>query len=286
MQMNPNDFNRNTPFSPQPPASGSEPPTLNHSGSAIPINPSQNTMMPHEERVIQPVPPQPQSQPQNIQPPVVTQPVSAPQFDATQPQLTTQQRQEYSIDYLNEIAPKQQKTVNKFAVFGLIGGVLLAVVAAVFMLSSSGGPDIKTQAKDIQGRIATLQAVTDAQQTHLKEPALSEANATLSTTLSSMNTEFTTLLKTRKIVISKAVLPAEKTYAETLTKKLDDSYQRGTLDRNYPTQMTYELTLLRSKIKKLRVAASSKTVSAFCDTATTNIDIILAAYTKYNATTQ
>lgn len=264
-----------------------EPPTLNHSGPAIPIDPSQNTMMPHEERVIQPLQPvavQQQPAPQAQTAPQQPQ-LTTPLPDASQ-QLTPQQRQEYSIDYLNEIAPKQQKTVNKFAVFGLIGGVLLAVVAAVAMLASSGGPDLKTQAKDIQGRIATIQAVSDAQQAHLKEPVLSEANATLSTTLSSMSTEFTALLKTRKIVVTKSVLPAEKTYAETLTKKLDDSYQRGTLDRNYPTQMTYELTILRSKIRKFRSEASSKTVSAFCDTATKNIDTILGAYTKYNASTQ
>ncbi|NCU38337.1 hypothetical protein EOL96_04755 [Candidatus Saccharibacteria bacterium] len=220
--------------------------------------------------------PQPQDTPPQQQPPQ-PQPLGSPA------QSEQQAPQTYGIDYLNQIAPPTQKRINKFAVFGLIGGVLAAVVFAVILIANSGGPDLSTQAKAISGRIATLQSVTDAQQPRLKETALNEANATLSTALSSMETEFAALLKERKIT-TKSVVSTEKTYAATLTKKLDDSYQRGTLDRTYPSQMTYELTLLRSKIKKFDQTANSKSIGEFSDTAITNIDAILAAYARSSAT--
>lgn len=192
---------------------------------------------------------------------------------------------QYSVDYLNQIAPKQQKTLNRFALFGLIGGVLMIAVVAIVIIANAGGPDFSSQAKSIQSRITTLQTVADAEQPHLNENAISEANSSLSSALTSMNTDLTTLMKSKGLKTSSkssaTISKSEKDYAAALQKKLDDSYQRGTLDRTYATQMTYELTKLRSSLQKLKNSANSKSVSAFCTTAITNIDAILKAYGNY-----
>jgi hypothetical protein len=194
----------------------------------------------------------------------------------------------YSVDYLNQIAPVQTKSTNRFAIFALIGTVLLAVVAAVVIFVNAGPPDFSVQAKSIQSRITTLQGVTDGQQNHLKENAISEANSSLDSALTSMNTELTALMKAKGIkgtsAKTKTVSATEKAYAEKLTKKLDDSYQRGTLDRTYAAQMTYELTSLRSKLMSMKNTANSKSVSTFVDGAVANIDAILKAYGAFSAT--
>lgn len=196
--------------------------------------------------------------------------------------------EQYSVDYLNQIAPSQKKSTSRFAVFAPIGGIILVALAAVIIFANAGPPDFSTQAKSAQSRIITLQTVADGQQTHLKENTISEANSSLASALTSMNTELTAIMKTKGIRVADstkvAVSKTEKAYAENLTKKLDDSYQRGTLDRTYASQMTYELTVLRSTLNRMKNTANSKSVTTYVNSAVTNIDAILKAYNAFSAT--
>ncbi|MFZ1258349.1 MAG: hypothetical protein WAQ25_02660 [Candidatus Saccharimonas sp.] len=221
--------------------------------------------------------PQPGYQPQSTPPP-------APQPAVTPTPLSTH----YSVDFLDQIAPSQQKKpVHKFAVLGLIGAVLVMVGVFLVVIMNSGGPNTAEQTKSLQGRIKTLQAVTDVQKKHLKQTALNEANSTLSSALTTMQADLTTLMKAKNIKSSgeaaTSASKAEAAYLATLQKKLDDSYQRGTLDRNYASQMTYELTILRSKLQKLSNSANSQSTTAFCTTSIKNINAILLAYSKAGA---
>ncbi len=164
----------------------------------------------------------------------------------------------------------------------------MAVFAVVFMMINAGGPDFSEQAKTIQVRINTLATVTAAQQNHLKENDVAQTNATLNSALTTMNTDLTTLMKERGMNVTKdankTLTASEKAYGATLAKKLDDSYQRGTLDRTYATQITYELTLLRSKLNKLKTTSNSKSVDTFCDASIANIDITLKSLANFDAT--
>lgn len=195
---------------------------------------------------------------------------------------------EFAVDYLNQIAPKEQKRVNRIAIMGLAGGAIIAVIAAAVMLIGSGGPDLRTQAQTLQARINTLQTVADGQQPHLKENAISEANATLSSTLTSINADLAKIMADKKIKSSDGqgndIKATEKTYATALTKKLDDGYQRGTVDRTYTSQMTYELTILRSKLRNFKSSANSTSVDKFSDGAISNVDAILKSYASFAAT--
>ena len=239
---------------PQQPPAPAEPPTLSHSGPVVPLYPTP----------VQSDTPAPQPAPLSS--------VPHPGYEP---------RDEYSIDYLNQIAPTQQKPVNRLAVFGLIGGILAAAAIAVVLLTSSGGAPPSTQMQQTLARIGTLQTVADAQQKHLAENDINQANATLSSALSSMKTDLTAIMKTKGVKVAdkkSASTTTETAYLTKLQKKLDDSYQRGTLDRTYTSQMTYELTLLRSKLKKLQTSGDSKSLTTFCKSAIENIDAILKAY--------
>ena len=193
---------------------------------------------------------------------------------------------EYSIDYLNKIAPKEQKTVNRFAVLGLIGAGILSALFAVIIIASSGGPSANDQLIPVSERITTLQTVTKTEQTNLAEDQISEANASLSSALASMSANLQAIMKERGIKTSSGSDSAktEKVYAASLTGTLSDSYQRGTLDRTYTSQMTYELTVLKTKITKLKESTDSKELQSFCATSLDNINLILKAYASFDAT--
>lgn len=232
-----------------------------------------------------PWPAQPQMQ-QQYQPQPASTPGYQPQAPFTPPSGANGQSPEYSIDYLNQIAPKEQRVVNRFAVFGLIGGGIIAAVFALILITASGGPSANDQLIPISARIATLQSVTKTEQTHLAEDQISQANAALSSSLSSMTTSMNTILTERKLKndAGSSTAKTEKAYAAKLTTTLENSYQRGTLDRTYTSQMTYELTVLRSRIAKLKQTTSSKELLSFCDTALSNIDLVLKAYSTFDAT--
>jgi len=247
-------------------------------------NPWQQPQQPPAQPGVQPQanpwgqPPQSQ-QPQDTPLPPVNQPFVPPSGnDGRSP--------EYSIDYLNQIAPKEQKVVNRFAVFGLIGAGLLTAIFALILLSSTRGPSVNDQIIPISERVATLQSVTNTEQTHLTEDQISEANAALSSSLVSMNTSLQTIMTARKLKVDSGSSSSktEKSYAANLTTTLEDSYQRGTLDRTYTSQMTYELTVLRAKISKLKEDTANKDLLSFCNTSLNNIDIVLKAYASFDAT--
>ena len=202
------------------------------------------------------------------------QPTSAPQFQSDQ----------YSIDYLNSIAPSQQKTVNRFAVFGLIGAVIASMIVAVILIANSGGPNTNELLPPLQARLSTLHDVTEAQQKHLGENTISEANAALTSSLGSLDANLQTIMEERKVKKLSNKTSTQKTAADALSKTLDDAYQRGTLDRTYTTNMTYELTLLKSQVTKLRKSTSNTELREFCDSALSSIDLILKTYADFDAT--
>ena len=192
----------------------------------------------------------------------------------------------YSIDYLNQIAPKETKTVNRFAVIALIAGVLISALFGMILLSNSGGPSANEQLAPLSLRIATLKTVTANQQKHLNENQINEANAALNSSLTTMSTGIETIMKDRKLKSSEksAAAKSEKTYSETLSKTLDDSYQRGTLDRTYTSQMTYELTVLKSKLATLKRSTKNKELTEFATSSSADIDTVLKAYSSFEAT--
>ncbi len=189
----------------------------------------------------------------------------------------------YGADYLDTIAaPMPTKAPNKFAVIALIGGVLLAALFALLLLNGSQGPSVGSQATTINARISTLQTVANAQQKHLSENAIAEANATLNSSLTTMTTDLSKLVSGTKP--DKTASAKESSYQSKLSSTLESAYQRGTLDRTYTVQMTYELTVLRGMLVKLKNNSTKDTIKTFCTTSIANLDIILKLYANFDAT--
>ena len=189
-----------------------------------------------------------------------------------------------TVDYLNRIAPLEERTVNRFAVFGLIGAVLTAVVVIFIVITSSQGPNSNEMLLPISQRVDTLGTVAKAETTKLVQIEIAEANASLSSTLTSMKAQLETIMKSKKIKTANSA--SEKKYLESIEKKLNDAHQKGILDRTYTTQMTYELSLLKTQINKLKRATKNKDITEFCDASIKNINTILAAYDKFSASKQ
>ncbi len=193
----------------------------------------------------------------------------------------------FPVDYLNEIAPKQQPVqINRFAVFGLIGGVLLLAFAIVMMMVNSQ-PNYTKQAQSTLARIETLQAATKEQQSRLTENELSSMNTTLTTSLGSMGTELKSSLKDAKIKTELLgdAKKTEKAYSDKLSKTLEDAYLTGALDRVYAREMSYQLSILKSYLQKLKTASGNrKAIADYVATNSKTLDAATKSFSNFTST--
>ncbi len=193
----------------------------------------------------------------------------------------------FPVDYLNEIAPKQQPVqINRFAVFGLIGGVLLLAFAIIMMMVNSQ-PNYTKQAQSTLARIETLQAATKEQQSRLTENELSSMNTTLTTSLGSMGTELKSSLKDAKIKTELVgdAKKTEKAYSDKLSKTLEDAYLTGALDRVYAREMSYQLSILKSYLQKLKTASGNrKAIADYVATNSKTLDAATKSFSNFTST--
>lgn len=274
----------------QPPTTTPQP--INQPGPHTSADPSQNYASTY------PSPSQPAAQPYQPQAGGYTgqayanpqQPLGATAMAATSAEdlgAASEPDTSFPVDYLNEIAPKQQPVqINRFAVFGLIGGVLLLAFAIIMMMVNSQ-PNYTKQAQSTLARIETLQAATKEQQSRLTENELSSMNTTLTTSLGSMGTELKSSLKDAKIKTELVgdAKKTEKTYSDKLSKTLEDAYLTGSLDRVYAREMSYQLSILKSYLQKLKTASGNrKAIADYVATNSKTLDAATKSFSNFTST--
>lgn len=210
---------------------------------------------------------------------------TGPQPLSTFPVYASNPNDDYNtVDYLNRIAPQEQHTINRIAIFALIGTVIASVIIILILIINPGASDANSLIQPIRDRTDTLNKVVDENEGRLTQTEIAEANTALNSTLTTMQTRLNAIIKERKI--QKKSSSTEKSYLEALQKKLNDSYQKGKLDSSYATAMTYELTILKSQLNKLKKVSDSKSIRSFCDESINNINVILKAYHDFASTKQ
>ena len=273
----------------QPPATAPQP--TNQPSSHTSADPSQNYASTY------PSPSQPAAQPYQPQSGGYNgqayanpqQPLGATAMAATGADLgaASEPDTSFPVDYLNEIAPKPQPVqMNRFAVFGLIGGVLLLAFSVVMMMVNSQ-PNYTKQAQSTLARIETLQAATKEQQSRLTENELSSMNTTLTTSLGSMGTELKSSLKDAKIKTELVgdAKKTEKAYSDKLSKTLEDAYLTGSLDRVYAREMSYQLSILKSYLQKLKTASGNrKAIADYVATNSKTLDAATKSFSNFTST--
>lgn len=214
--------------------------------------------------------------------PTLPQPgVSYPQDPINPAPQPLKPHQDFSTDYLNQIAPKDtQKTVNRFAVFGMIAGFIVLAIFAVFLISGGGKPNYSTQTKTVSSRLTALHDVTKTQQPRLKETEISTMNATLTASLASMQSSLAAATSQKT---PSGTTAESRKYSDKLNATLEDAHLIGTLDRTYATQMTYELTLLKGQLQRLKSAASRKSVTEYYDSNVGTLDAAIKQFSEFTA---
>lgn len=229
-------------------------------------------------------------QPQQYQAPA--QNYGTPQqqpYVGTEPQPAVANVTQYPVDYLNQIAqPVPVKKASPMFIFGIIGAVLLIAGLAMFMLiKSTAPPDVGTQLYGLQARLETLTSVMSNTGSRLTQSNLSSINSGLGATMKSMQADLKAYMDGRGLKDKKSADAAQKSeasYAAKLSQTLDDAYLTGTLDRSYSSEMTYQLTILKSKLQKVKATAKSKAFNELYDKNVPSLDTQSDLLTKFQST--
>lgn len=190
-----------------------------------------------------------------------------------QPSAPQQSPPQYSIDYLNQIAPQQSKSApNKLLVIIGILVVLLLVVVAVSGLAQLGGASASTKLQTLAARLETLQSISDKAQVNIKSNQLRGSNSSLSLYLANANRDIAEPLKSNGVDIKKldkAIVAKENGAA--LTDALEDARLNALYDRTYAREMNYQLSTVILLMDDIGESTNSKSLDSFIGTTKRNL---------------
>jgi len=192
---------------------------------------------------------------------------------------------QYSIDYLNEIAPQSQKPgmSSKLFLFVVGGGLLLAIAVGLMLLTGGGGGP-KEQMQTLAARMQGLQTIAGESQKTIKSGDLRSTNSNLSILLANANRDIAEPLLNNDVDVKKldkAILAEES--GEELKKKLEDARLNAIFDRTYAREMAYQLDTVTALMKSIYTETKSKSLKEFLIATDKNLQPIKKQMTDFNA---
>ncbi len=193
---------------------------------------------------------------------------------------------QYSIDYLNQIAPQPQKPglTNKKFLLIVGGGLLFAIIIAIFAFSSGGSAGPKEKMQTLAARMQTLQTIADKAQRNIKSGPLRSTNSNLAIFLTNANHDIVEPFAVSDVDIKKIdkdIAAAEK--GEELSTKLEDARLNAVFDRTYAREMGYQLETVAALMKDIHDKTRSKSLKEFLVSNDTKLQTIKKQLNDFNA---
>lgn len=198
-----------------------------------------------------------------------------------------QQPPQYSIDYLNQIAPQQKKSApNKLLVIIGILAFLLVVTLAIAGLSQLGGPSSSAKLQTLAARLETLQKVADKAQPNIKSNQLRGTNSSLNLFLANANRDIEEPLGNNGIDIAKldkAIVARED--GTELNETLEDARLNAVYDRTYAREMSYHLSTILLLMDDIEQSTNSKSLDEFITTTKANLEPVKEQMSDFTGST-
>lgn len=209
-----------------------------------------------------------------------------PPSQPTPPSSVPPGQQQYSIDYLNQIAPQPQKNglSNRMFLMLVGGGVLLIIIVGLMMLSGGGSGPTKNM-QTLAARVQTLGKLTSSSQKNIKSNDLRGANSNLSIFLANTEQGMTDPLEKNGVTatkLDKEVVAAES--GDELKSKLEDARLNAVFDRTYAREMSYQLESLRALMNTIFLSSNSKSMKDFLQTTNESLVPIKKQFDTFNST--
>lgn len=197
--------------------------------------------------------------------------------------------QTFSIDYLNQIAPKQDDKLsflkNKKIVFILIGLALVILVSIISIIINSISNSTKEPYYQLGLRLKSTQTISQNIQNELKSTSLRTTNSSLELYLANINRDIATPLKNNNISLSNAssALVSQEN-GQALSTKLENARLDAILDRTYASEMAYRLDTILVLMKQIYTNTKSVSMKQFLTSSYSSLYPIQQQFANYNDT--
>lgn len=203
-----------------------------------------------------------------------------------------QSQNPYTIDYLNQIAPKQKQPLFDKTMVIIFGVLIFAIVAFVgmMMFSSVRSDSNSDTLLRVYLKVQKTNELATKYQARLQNSDLRAINSGLATTLASDEAKLKSLLDSGNIEIPKVeknktppriVAQVDKDI-EDLDKTLDDAFLNAVLDRTYAREMSYSLDVINSLMKRVESSTRSSDAKTAVGEIIKSLDVSSGQFKEYS----
>lgn len=199
--------------------------------------------------------------------------------------MNPEQPPQYSIDYLNQIAPPPPKTGPSRAVAMILLGLgvaALIVICMVVFSSLKAGPTNDLQ--HLAAHLASLKTVTTTAQQTIQSSQLRSDNSNLAIVLSNASRDIEKPLTSEGLDaknLDKSIVASES--SDKLTATLENARLNAVYDETYAREITYELATINILMAKIYNETSNSVLKSYLSTTDKNLRLVQQQFTAFSA---
>ena len=192
----------------------------------------------------------------------------------------------YSVDYLNQIAPQVPKKSGlsrlQFIIIAVTGVVILLTIIMSLVLTA--GHNVEP-AKQLAARLQSTETIVGDAQGKLQSSQLRALNSNLKIYLTNTNRDIAAPLLKDGINVAKLDKKLVAKEAGTaITAKLEDARLLATYDRIYALEIASQLDTIVELMRQINSSTTNKSLKLFLNSAFTNLEPTQKQFAQFNAT--
>lgn len=248
---------------------------------------------------MQPQNPQhPQQPPQNPYPNPQQPPTAPNQMQPNQQQATPTYQQppqpvaspssNSAVDYLQSISTAEPtKKANSPLVLVIIIGIVLIIAVGVASLFLSSKPTNVSRMQSVYSRMEMLNGIIKKHHKKLRSSNLRKVNSSAKIFMENALRDIEKPLEINKIAVTKAamlpqIVSADAKRETDLTESFEEARLNLNLDRVYARNMSYEISLLRTKMRETYQNTNSKSLKTFLEETDANMKPIADEFSTFS----
>ena len=192
------------------------------------------------------------------------------------------QQPQYSVDYLNQIAPPQPKSglPKHGKLIGVILALMLLLSVGIFIYGTVTSTE-EVSASDLALKLKTLELVARDSQEDLTSGELRSINSNLTIALTNASRDVGSFLG-EDGAKGLEKLAKENPDDDKLRERLTDAELNAVMARTYPREMAYELDVILLMIDMLEKEYTDQEFIAFLDKTRDDIEPIYETLAEFN----
>lgn len=190
----------------------------------------------------------------------------------------------FSVDYLNQIAPKPTRRFRPDLVqWMLISGGALILLIIVIMLTGLFSSSSKPLER-LAVRLSTVEVVVGDSQAHIKDTQLRSVNSGLKLNLTNANRDLQPILSADGIDPNKTnKTMADKETAAEMSPRLEEARLNGIFDRTYAREMAYYLEMTLNLVRQIDSSTRSSSLKTYLSGLAANLVSAQEAFDGFKA---